>query len=357
MPGLIDKKVRSRCSTVLIMVLFCTGIGPLNALRPVPALAAEATNRSLKLSNAEANAIDVSYQLSFHIPTVAVVGSIRLQICSNTPLLNDSCTPPTGFDASAVTIASQSGATNFNVSPIDSTTNEIVLTRPPTLQPVADAIIILQDIANPWNSGSYYGRVFTYASSNGSGPYIDAGGMAFVIRPSLGVSTEVPPYITFCLGESITGFDCNTATEAFSDLGNLSPALTSAAQSQIVIATNAENGYSMWVAGMSMTSGSNVLTAMSGGPAVKGTSQFGLNLRANSTPIVGQDPQGPGSAGITAAYNTPNNFRFSSGDVLATASAPDDYRKYTVSYIVNIPPNQPGGVYSTTLTYVSLANF
>lgn len=350
----IDKAVRTRILAALTVALFCVGIGPFHT---APSYAAEATPRSLKLSNAEAGAIDARYQFTFNIPTLAVVGSVRFQICSNTPLLDDSCTPPPGFNATAAAIASQSGAINFNISPSDSTANDIVLTRPPTLQPSTTAYIILQDIQNPFAAGSYYARVYTYASSNGSGPHIDAGGLAFVIRPSLGVSAEVPPHLTFCLGENITGFDCNTATEPFSDLGNMSPSLTSAAQSQMVIATNADNGYSMWVMGTPMTSGSNVLAAMGGGGAVKGTSQFGMNLRANSEPAVGQDPQGPGVAGVTASYNTPNNFRFASGDVLVTATAPDDYRKYTVSYVVNIPQGQPGGVYSTTLTYVCLANF
>jgi len=114
----------------------------------------------------------------------------------------------------------------------------------------------------------------------------------------------------------------------------------------------------MWVLGSSMTSGSNVIPAMAGGgPSVKGTSQFGLNLRANTNPVIGQEVTGPGVAGITANYANQNQFRFNSGDVLASTLGPDDFRKYTVSYIVNVAAGQPGGVYSTTLTYVCLANF
>lgn len=321
------------------------------------AYAAEAKPRSLKLNNANAGVVNARYQLDFHVPTMATIGSIRLAVCSNSPLLDDTCTPPTAFDISAATIISQTGVTGFSRSVPDTTANELVLTRPPSLQPVSDIRFELGNIQNPSSGGSYYARVYTYASSDGTGPYTDAGGLAFVIHPGLSASAEVPPYIKFCLGESITAYDCNTATEPFSDLGNLSPAITSAAQSQMVIATNAENGYSMWVVGTPMTSGSNVLTAMAGGPAVRNTSQFGMNLRANGAPSVGQDVQGPGAGAVTANYNTPNNFRFSSGDILATSPTPDDNRKYTVSYIVNIPSSQPGGVYSTTLVYICLANF
>ena len=167
----------------------------------------------------------------------------------------------------------------------------------------------------------------------------------------------MPPYLTFCVGETITNFDCTSATEAFSDLGDLNPNVVSAAQAQMVVATNASNGYSAWVTGTSMTSGNNVLPGMSGGTAQKGVAQFGLNLRANTSPSVGQDPSGPGVGAVPAGYNQANHFRFNPGDTVATSPVPDNFRKYTVSYVVDVASGQPGGVYSTTLTYVCLANF
>jgi hypothetical protein len=212
-------------------------------------------------------------------------------------------------------------------------------------------------ITNPNAVGSYYARLYVYPSSDGSGPSTYANGLAFAIAKAVGIDTEVPPYIKFCLGESITGVDCTTATEPFSDLGNLNPNITSAAQSQMVIATNAQNGYSMWVMGSTMMSGGNIINAMNGGTSAKGASQFGLNLRANNVPQIGQEPTGIGFGSVTPNYSQQDHFRFLTGDTLAFAPAPDNDRKYTVSYIVNIPPGTPGGVYSTTLTYVCLANF
>jgi hypothetical protein len=277
--------------------------------------------------------------------------------CANTALLDQPCDPPAGFDATNVTLGSALGATGFSLYS-GSTANNIILTRPPA--PVTANTVGVYDfnqITNPDNPGPMYARIYTYPSSDASGPYTDAGGLALYYLTSVTVNAEVPPFLIFCLGENITGVDCSSATEAFSDLGNLSPNLTSAAQHQLLVATNAENGYSMWVLGHPMTSGNNELTAMAGEVAQKGVSQFGINLRANSSPVVGQDPAGPGTGVVTGGYNQVNHFRFNSGDTLATASQPDDFRKYTVSYVVDIPSTQPGGVYSTTLTYVALANF
>jgi len=353
MLGCIGKTGRTRVVSVLVAASFLIGMGPFH----LPHAAADQLGtRTLKMSDAVAAAHNVTYLLTFAIPSVSMVGSIKIQFCSNTSLVDDACVAPNGFDASGMVVASEAGSTGYVLS-TDSTTNEIILTRPPSLQTPATAKYALSNMINPADAGSYYVRILTYPSSDASGPYADAGGLAFAITPGLVVATEVPPFLKFCLGESITNFDCSTATEGFSDLGTLGANVTSAAQSQMVVATNASDGYSMWVTGNSMTSGNNVITPMTGTSSQKGTSQFGLNLRANTSPVVGQDPVGPGVGGVTAGYGQPNQFRFNSGDVLATATQPDDTRKYTVSYIVNIPPTQPGGVYSTTVIYICLANF
>ncbi|HSX35657.1 MAG TPA: hypothetical protein VLH84_01845 [Patescibacteria group bacterium] len=319
--------------------------------------AAQISPRSLKLSDALPGAGNVTYNITMGVVTVSVVGSIRIQFCSNSALIGDPCTAPFGFDATSAVLSQQTGTSGFLIS-TDSTANELILTRPPAVQAATFVTLTFDNMSNPAAGGSYYGRFLTYASSDASGPSTDAGGVAFAIQGAIGVSAEVPPYLTFCVGEIITGTDCTTATEPFTDLGELSSVVTSVAESQLVVATNASNGYSMWAAGTSMTSGNNVITAMSGGTSQVNTSQFGINLRANTLPPGGADPSGPGTNGvITAGYNQPDHYRFVSGDVLADSFVPDNPLKYTVTYVVNIPSAQPGGVYSTTLTYICLGNF
>ncbi|HSX29971.1 MAG TPA: hypothetical protein VLE73_05435 [Candidatus Saccharimonadales bacterium] len=349
-----SKPARSKLGLVVVTIVFLLGSGPFVGV----ANAAELQPRSLTMGNNNAGATDVDYRLQFKFPNNATVGSIRLMFCDDSALLGTSCNPPAGFDATNVSITLELGAVGFSVHP-SSTANEIVLGRPPA--PVSAGTTGVYDftlITNPANPGPMYARVLTYPTSDGTGAYTDGGGLALYITNNATVTAEVPPYLLFCVGESIANFDCNTATEAFTDLGILTTTVTSAAQSQIVIATNAENGYSMWAIGGTMTSGSNSIAAMSaGGASVKGTAQFGFNLVSNTSPVVGQGPTGPGAGAPTGPYAVPNVFRYNSGDILATSPVPDDYRKYTVSYIVNIPANQPGGVYSTTLTYITLANF
>jgi hypothetical protein len=216
----------------------------------------------------------------------------------------------------------------------------------------------LTGVKNPDASGALFARIFTRANSSGTGAYTDFGGLALSILGLVNISLEVPPYLIFCIGENITGTDCTTATEPFSDLGDLGTGVTRAAQHQMLVATNAQNGYSLWASGATMSSGNNIITPMTApGPSIKGTSQFGMNMVANSNPAIGENPQGGGIGTVASNFAQPNRFYFHSGERMAGADTSDAFRKYTVSYIANVSANQPGGVYSTTLTYTALANF
>jgi hypothetical protein len=107
-----------------------------------------------------------------------------------------------------------------------------------------------------------------------------------------------------------------------------------------------------------MTSGNNIINPLSpGGASLVGTSQFGLNLRANNSPTVGIDPFGPGSSAATVGYNTPNVFRFISGEAITNSPTSTDFKIFTASYIVNVPPDQTPGIYATTMTFTAIASF
>jgi len=299
----------------------------------------------------------VVYLASFDIATPGTLGSIELQFCSNDPFIGDPCTAPSGFDALSAQLIAQTGQTGFSLSG-NSTSNDTILTRVPAAATAGSVSYTLGHITNPASVGSYYLRILTYASNDGSGTPIDVGGLAFAINNNLSLSAEVPPFLLMCTGVTITGFDCDTAVGDYIDFGNFAADRPSAGVTQIVIATNAQHGYGMWVLGTTLTAGNNTISAMSTtGTSRIGTSQFGLNLAANTTPEVGASVQGPGVGKPTAQYSQANHFRFVSGEQIASAPSADDYRKYTVSYLVNVAKAQPPGVYSNTLTYLTTGTF
>jgi len=117
-------------------------------------------------------------------------------------------------------------------------------------------------------------------------------------------------------------------------------------------------GYSLSINGTTMLSGTNVIPALvSNDVSRPGTSQFGVNLRNNSNPDTGLNPSGSGTASVAANYNVPDRFRFVTGEQIASSSTSDEYRKYTVSYLVNIAKNQAPGIYVSTITYLCTATF
>jgi hypothetical protein len=320
--------------------------------------AAQLDNRSLTLSTSQGSASNVTYTLQFDITSAYVLGSVVLEICEEDPLPNQPCTNPVGFDASGVVLSAQTGQTGFVVDGA-STINRIVIGRAPLLGAAGTVNYTFTGISNPDTANkTYYARVYTYASSDGTGTNIDDGGIAFAIANQVGINTEVPPYLLFCVGQTITGFNCATANGNFLDLGELSRVATRASSGQMVTATNAAYGLGITVNGTTLTSGNNTITALVPPQASNtGTPQFGMNLRDNSNPNIGSDPAGLGSVTPTAGYNIPNQFKYVNGETVASTATTSDLKKFTFSFIVNISAGQQPGVYTTTIIFNCLANF
>ncbi len=318
-------------------------------------LAADLANRSVQVMNPLPGAVS-EYFFNFDITTPNNLGSILFEFCSNGPVL-ENCQAPTGFSARNVTLTSQSGPAGFLLAP-DMPDNEILLTRPPSFANTQAASYVFDAIQNAQDTGTSYVEITTYSGANGTGSIIDQGGLAYAITNSLDLSTEVPQFLEFCTGISIFGYNCAATSGDSIDFGDFTTKATSDATSQFMGATNAAFGYNVIITGTSLTSGNDVIDPATGGTSTPGTNQFGLNLRANSVPQIGSDPQGPGTgSNPDSGYNQPNHYRFNNGDIVASAPSSDDYHKFTVSYIVNISPAQPAGDYVSTMNFICLANF
>jgi hypothetical protein len=345
--------MKSRLRAITLAALLVTVVGLLPFWH---AQGAQFNSRFIKLDNNTASAT-TNYLVGFDIATSGAVGSLRVQFCADSPIIGTPCTPPVGFDVSGVALGSQTGLTGFSVDP-STTQNVLVLTRTPFVAIPARVRIELNNVVNQSSNGPCYARIETFTSTDATGADTDYGGVAFEINPGVSITTTVPPYLLFCTGISITGTDCNTATGDYIDFGELSSASTRTGTSQFVLATNAMFGLNVSLEGSTMTSGNNTIQALLANDVSRpGTSQFGLNLRKNTDPSVGQNPAGPGAAVATSSYDTPNRYKFVPGEQIVTASNPSDYRKFTVSYIVNVVHSQTPGIYVSSITYDCLASF
>src|SRR5690606_35331178 len=101
---------------------------------------------------------------------------------------------------------------------VSTTANRIVISRSPAVPITASSLYRLDNIRNPDVSGSYYVRIQTFSSDDGTGTVLDEGGMVFAITRAVSVTAEVPPFLMFCTGVTIVNFNCNSATSFLIDM-------------------------------------------------------------------------------------------------------------------------------------------
>jgi hypothetical protein len=137
------------------------------------------------------------------------------------------------------------------------------------------------------------------------------------------------------------------------NLGALSIGATSTATATFSVLNYTSYGYNVSIIGNPPTMGSHSLNGLSSNSAsAVGTEQFGVNLVANTSPTVFgafpvQVPDGTFSFGnATSNYDTPNSYRYVSGETVASAPKSSGQTNYTISYIVNVSTNTPGGTYT-----------
>ena len=349
--------------------------------RAQTAYAAQITNRSLTL---EAGATDggskasgvVKHFFQFTLPNVGSVnvGSIKFEYC--TSATGGPCVMPAGVVTTSATLDNEAGATGFDLKNTvgeGATNGTMWLSRTAASITAGQAVSYrIGSVTNPsTNNASFFVRISTYASTDTTGSPIDQGTVTASTAEPIVLTGIMPESLIFCTGETVSA-NCTTTTDGTIDFNQLfSPTDTATASSQMAASTNAGAGYAITVNGTTLTSGSNTIPAMSAAAAgVKGTGQFGMNLRLNttstSTVAVGADLT-PASNGTDlrgqalTGYDTPDTFKFATGDTVANSAfnvaGPTNSQVYTASYIVNVAGNQLAGTYTTTLTYVCTATF
>lgn len=336
-------------------ILLCVLLLVLGLLLPLQQThAAPLQQKSVTLGTVRASAV-TDHKFKFDLATSGAIGSMAFEYCES-PLFDITCVAPSGIDASGAVITSQSGQIGFNIHS-NTVSNRIVITRPPAL---ASGTVTYDfgNIINPDTPNhTTYVRISTYSNIDATGTYVDNGVTAFSIVPSLGVNVFVPPYLTFCAGVTVS-LNCQSSSGLNRDLGTLLSTATSYTTTQFAGATNDNTGYSVSVLGTTMTSGNDQISRLSSpGLSSAGTQQYGINLRHNLRPNTGHDREGPGSLSPASSYGAANVFKFNSGDIISSANTATDFNRMTVSYIINISPDQPTGIYSTTMTYVAVASF
>lgn len=308
-------------------------------------------NRSLSILSS-AGGVNTTHEFTFTFPISIEVGSILFEYCTD-PIEDITCDTPNGLDVAGASLDDLSGEGGFALL---TSTNRITLTRAPAFTGPQPNRYLFSNIINPSDLGPFFVRISAYPTVDASGPYSAFSSVAGSIAKGIDINGEVPPILYFCSAVAIPT-DCSDAVGDFIEFGDLSVSATRTGTSQFLVGTNAPNGYSVTTNGPTMTSGTDQIVPVIGPSSNQiGVSQFGVNLRANLSPLVGADPVG-GVGTVAPNYAVPSNYRYVDGEILAGATGPTEISLFTVSYIININSSQPAGIYNTTLTYVCTAGF
>lgn len=298
-----------------------------------------------------------SYEVSFRYMSPQVVGSVDLLFC-NDPIPYHPCVTPTGLDVSNAVLSSQLGEAGYSIS--SQSTNHIVLSRAPSMIMSGTSTYNFSNIVNPTDETQAFSiRLRTHSSTDASGAQIDFGSVRGQVTEAVVLETQVPPMLIFCLAEEVASDCTNTNENYYTDMGALGESSTLTAQSQMAVGTNASSGFVITANGGSMSAGTNVIDSITTPAASQpGTNQFGINLVANDSPTIGNDPEGTWTNAVPASdYGTPNRYKYVPGDVVAFSPNVSLMKKFTVSYIVNARHDLQPGVYTTTITYIASGRF
>lgn len=319
----------------------------------------------------------VRHHFNFTIPSGSNLGSIRFQYCT---LAAGTCTMPTGLVTTAATLDFQDATVNgFTLNNTTNGAPYLSRAAAATITPGSAVSYRLASVTNPTTTNqSFYVRITTYASTDTTGSSTDSGNVVASTATPIVLTGIMPESLVFCTGGTVgltTGVpDCATASGGAISFNQLFSATdTATATSQMAASTNAGAGYAITVNGPTLTSGSNTVVPMNAATAgVRGTSQFGMNLKANTATVAASFPGNSAEVAPAAngtnyrgqarlGYNAVDTFKFTTGDVVAASdnggAGGTDAQIFTKSYIVNVPGSQPAGTYTTTLTYICTPTF
>jgi len=167
-----------------------------------------------------------------------------------------------------------------------------------------------------------------------------------------GFNTNRTPYLQFIVNGTTT------------DVGVLSTGSTTTTTSTFSVKNYLSSGYSVVTVSNPPANNAYTLHNLTSPTAASaGTEQFGINLRANSSPTsFGADPaQIPSSSfsfgAAATGYNTPNLYKYVPGDTIASSTKSSGETDFTISYIYDISNLTAGGYYSFNDVLVATATF
>jgi hypothetical protein len=393
------KKVRKEMNSFRILfdrrvgVLIVAVALLLATFLPTLAFAAQLTQRSIALSSSSAGADNVTYEVKF--TAVGDAEATIIDFCGNSPLINQTCTPAAGFDATGVAVVTASSTAGLTASVLADDANNNTVQVDGSFEASDNVTVTLESIDNPSAAGPLFARIVTYNATGEADDYtsanigdnvVDQGGAAVQITPTIGVSGAVMETMTFCVSGQTIGVDCTSGVtspvlklgEGTGDVKALTPGTVSTGDIYTQITTNAVNGAvislkssALGCGGLVRTVGPtncDILPALQTGIA-NGDSKFGVKTNAsfNTSGVTLaqgtlQPISGSGYNNSTYALNFDEDDETGVTSVfgdafLDTNNAPANNKNMMLTFGATVNNNTPAGIYSTDLSLIATGKF
>lgn len=370
---------RARRVVVSVALLLAT-IVP--ALVPTFVGAAQVTGRSIALSSSSKAATGVTYTVNF--TAVGAAGAFVVDFCSDSPVIGEACTPPSGFSASSA------ASTSTGFTDVTGSTSKIIVAG--TINASDNVSVAITGITNPSAAGPLYARIVTYDTKTDAQAYtstslgtgnVDQGSVAVSITDTVGVSGAVLESMTFCAANQAISANCGdagtTGHEPILKLGEtvgstvaLDPDHLSTGDIYTQISTNAVNGAvinlksGVSCGGLKRVGASTCDIAPAGtGSFTAGTAKFGL--KAVAATDTGTNPNGTlqttgnyngsdyvlnyvagDASGVTSVYGDP---------ILNTNNQPANNKNMKLTFGASVANNTPAGNYSADISLIATGKF
>lgn len=350
-------------------------------LAPLNASAAQVTARNIKMSTS-AISTAAQYEINFTTATTSTIQGVVVDFCAESPIIgNATCTKPTGMTVGS-TFSSQTGLTagTWTGSTIQSGKTLVVSNGSGASVSSGQAVsITVTGFTNSSTTGTFYARIFTFASTAGAnaytsgtpGTHVDDGGVALSTADSIGVTATVQESLTFCVSLAAPGNGCTSTSTPSIILGNGgSPSILDTANVYTAtvyhqLSTNAQGTTTVRMKGSSaLTSGSNTISpsATSTTPftITAGTANYGVRSSAGTGGTGTVTPQAPYNSGSQYGLDTTtsqDNVTTTYGDTLATATGAILNVNSPVIFGATAGASTPAGIYTANYSLIATSSY
>lgn len=335
--------------------------------------AANNYNRSITLSTSQPSASS-TYTVNFTVDSSYSLSSFVVDFCSNSPLVGQDCTAPSGFTVGAspnvtnLTINGSAAAGTWTASSANSGRTLLYSGSGVSVAPGDVVSFTINGVTNPNSVGSFYGRILTYSSAapaysaTDTDVFAESGSAALSTATSLGFLFQVPESLNFCVYKTTCG-DVPAVVLGHGTQSVLDNSKIDTDTARFSISTNAQYGAIVTAYGSTPTIASRSLSAINGGNGVQatmvaGTEAFGYKI-SPTTGDIAPAPCYVDSGGDDYCFNNNQAPPSTTPVTIAEQATPGPINSsvFTITFAATASTITPAGNYQTTMNLLATATF